>query len=116
MVFDRRGPDSIIVDFMPGFKLSKRLYFYPKRIHITTTTYTLPVVGVGETILLTFDVSACQMSNNSTQSVTWRAANGTNSFAAASTTNFDSFGYGTGTRIASIWLTGVSSTRADIRG
>ena len=90
--------------------------FYPKRIHITATTYTLPVVSVGETILLTFDVSACQISTNSTQSVTWRAAGGTNSFAAASTTNFDSFGYGTGTRIASVWLTGVSSTRADIRG
>ena len=90
--------------------------FYPKRIHITATTYTLPVVAVGETILLTFDVSACQMSTNSTQSVMWRAAGGTNSFAAASTTNFDSFGYGTGTRIASAWLTGITSTRVDIRG
>jgi hypothetical protein len=90
--------------------------FYPKRIHITSTTYTLPVVAVGETILLTFDVSACQLSTNSSQSVTWRASNGTNSFAAASTTNFDAFGYGTGTRIASAWLTGISSTRADIRG
>lgn len=90
--------------------------FYPKRIHITATTYTLPVVAVGETILLTFDVSACQMSANSTQSVTWRAAGGTNSFAAASTTNFDAFGYGTGTRIASAWLTGITSTRVDIRG
>lgn len=88
-------------------------------------TYTERDAGTGygpaaaaddEIYLLAFDVSACQMSTNSSQSVTWRTSGGTNSFAAANTTNFDAFGYGTGTRIASAWLTGITSTRVDIRG
>lgn len=93
--------------------LNGQTFFH--RINVTSTTYTLPAVAVGETILLTFDVASCAVTSSSSQSVTWRQASGVNATAAANTL-FDSFGYGSGLRICSVWLTGISASRVDIRG
>jgi hypothetical protein len=90
--------------------------FYPKRVHITGSSYTLPVLAVGEALLLTFDVSICSLTASASQSVTWRGAGGANSAAAAGTANFESFGYNGSLDQTSAWVIGVSSTRVDIRG
>lgn len=83
-----------------------------RRVVVTTSTYTLPTVGVEETIQIIFDVSSCDVSTG-TQSVSLRRDNGDLGSEAAGTVIGASFGK-SGSRARSIFLVGLTSTIASI--
>ena len=86
--------------------------FKPHRIVITESTYTLPVVDVGEELLLIFDASSVAVTTNSSQSVDYRLASGAFQVASPNTTLPTGY-FGTYmTRASSATLVGCNSTRA----
>ena len=88
--------------------------FKPNKVSVTSSTYTLPTVAVGEELLLLFDVSAVTVSTNSTQVVDYRDANGVFALAGTSSTIGAAGYFGTGAtiRASAAKLIGVNSGRA----
>jgi hypothetical protein len=88
--------------------------FKPRSIVVTSSTYTLPTVAVGEQILLIFDASAVTVSTGGSQGVDYRNASGAYEYAySGASTVIAASAFGTATtRISAATLIGVNSTRA----
>lgn len=100
---------SFTFDGVGNFDISAAPVQKLRFIVVTAGSYELPVVAQGESVQIIFNVSACDVSTNSTQSTTALGSPYGTSSAVGT------YGHGAGSnRRSSILLTGVSSTRSSI--